>query len=312
MEYTSRRTYIAGTGSYVPVGRFNTDDIGLGAEKAAWVKNTLGIYQRRIAAALDHTSDLAAWAGAQALASAGVATSEVGAVIVATSTPDKQAPSTACIVADKLGLSSSPTAFDVNAVCSGFMYALTLGSMFIHNFTCENVLVIGADTYSKVTNWNDRSRIFFGDGAGAVVLKYRSESIFHAVLHSDGSGRDAFTIPIGGTFTMDAPAVAETATRVLPEALAEVLKLADYTTADIDIVVPHQPSKQILLKTAERAGIPIEKIAMNMNEYGNTAAATIPLLFDKCVRGGRIKRGDLVALCAVGAGWTWGAGLLRY
>jgi len=316
MYQVNRSIKIAGTGSAVPYRRVsNAELVDRGHSSDAWVRENLGILERRIADKGQLTSDLAAEAGRHALESAGVAADDLDLIIVATATPDRSAPSTACIVQHKLGITNHCPAFDLSAVCSGFLYAMSVGSQFMQSGIYSNVLVIGADTFSRITDWDRRDCVFFGDGAGAVVLKRTNtdDGFFCFELFADGSGRDHFTVQPGdSTFTMNPKAVYETGTTVLPATLRDILSRNQLQPMDITHLIPHQPSVRVLRKTAESLGIPIERVCMNMDRYANTAGATVPLLLDETVRSGRIKEGDLIAFAAVGSGWTWGAAIYRW
>lgn len=316
MYQINRSIRIAGTGSSVP------DRIVSNAELCAylptteeWVVENLGIRQRRVVAEGQFTSDLAFCAARKALENSRLRPDDIELIIVATTTPDRTAPSTACLVQNKLGVTNGCPAFDLNAVCSGFLYAMSVSSQFIQNGIYRNALVIGADTFSRITDWNRRDCVFFGDGAGAAILQRddRGDGFFVFELYGDGRGQDYFTVfPGDQYFTMNGRAVYETATSVLPEAVARLLRRHNLTTEDLALVVPHQPSVRVLRKTAELLNVPIEKICMNMDRYGNTAAGTVPILLDEVARSGRIREGDLVAFAAVGSGWTWGAALYRW
>jgi 3-oxoacyl-[acyl-carrier-protein] synthase-3 len=316
MYQVNRSIKIVGTGSAVPDRVVpNAELVERGHSNDIWIRENLGIAERRIAAPGQFTSDLAAEAARRAMEDAGIAPDDVDAIIVATATPDRSAPSTACIVQHKLGITNRCPAFDLSAVCSGFLYALSVGSQFIQSGIYTNVLVIGADTFSRITDWDRRDCVFFGDGAGAVVLKRvkTEDGFFCFELFADGSGQDNFTVHPGDTtFTMNPKAVYETGTTVLPATLKDILSRHQLQPMDISHLIPHQPSVRVLRKTAESLGIPIERVCMNMDRYANTAGATVPLLLDEAVRSGRIKDGDLVAFAAVGSGWTWGAALYRW
>ncbi len=316
MYQVNRSIRIAGTGSAVPDRIVpNSELVGRAHSSDAWVRENLGIHERRIAAPGQFTSDLAAEAGRRALESAGVRPEDVDVIIVATATPDRSAPSTACIVQHKLGITNHCPAFDLSAVCSGFLYGMSVGSQFIQSGIYKNVLVIGADTFSRITDYHRRDCVFFGDGAGAVVLQRTQveDGFFCFELFADGSGQDHFTVfPGDFAFTMNPRAVYDTGTTVLPETIRDLLSRHQLKPMDIDHLIPHQPSVRVLRKTAESLGIPLERVCMNMERYANTAGATVPLLLDETVRSGRIKEGDLVAFAAVGSGWTWGAALYRW
>jgi 3-oxoacyl-[acyl-carrier-protein] synthase-3 len=318
VNLVNRHIRIAGTGSAVPAGVVPNSDLTTHCHSSdEWVRENLGIRERRIAALGQLTSDLATQAAGRALDNAGLLADDLDLIIVATATPDRQAPSTACIVQQKLGVANHCPAFDLAAVCSGFLYALATGSQFIQTGVYRNVLVIGADTFSRITDWDRRDCVFFGDGAGAVILQRTSapadDGFFCFDLFADGAGQDNFTVfPGSAFFTMNSRAVYETGTQVLPAALQNLLARHQISPADIAWLIPHQPSVRVLVKTAETIGIPIERVCMNMDRYANTAGATIPLLLDEVARSGRIKPGDLVAFAAVGAGWTWGAALYRW
>lgn len=324
-----RRVRITGTGSYAPgrvvtnaelAGRVDTSD--------EWVRSRLGIAERRIAAPGERTSDLAAEAGRRALENAGVEASELDMIIVATATPDRLAPATAPRVQHALGARNA-AAFDVNAVCAGFVYGLTVGAQFVGTGMSHKVLVIGADTFSRITDWSRRDCVFFGDGAGAAVLSHTGDDagFLCSRLYADGSGYEAFTVPAGGSETpaspetvssglhfyrMDGHIVYETAVEVIPQALRSVLSVSGLLPRDVDHVIPHQPSIRILEESARRLDIPFERFHTNMDRYANTSSATIPLLLDEVNRKGLILPGQIVGFVAVGAGWAWGASILRW
>ena len=325
-----RSVKIVGTGSYAPKQIITNQDLAdkFTSTTAEWIFDNLGIKERHIASANEFTSDLAFEAARKALENASLKPEQLDLIIVATATPDRLAPSTACIVQEKLGAKNA-AAFDINAVCSGFLYAFAIGSQFIAAGMYRNVMVIGADTFSKITNWEDRSCVFFGDGAGATILSNagKDEGLISVDLYADGTGKFNFTVPAGGSempstlntvneglhyFQMNGKAVYETATRVLPEAINNVLKRSNLNISDVDYLIPHQPSIRILKKTAEILGLPFEKVKTNMDRYANTSGGTIPILLDEVNRSGDLKRGDTIVLAAVGSGWTWGAAVLKW
>jgi 3-oxoacyl-[acyl-carrier-protein] synthase-3 len=310
------RGRIAGTGSYVPHRIVTSAELAqvVGSE-VDWIHQNLGILERRIAADNEFSSDLGAKAASAAIEAAGIGRDEVDLIIVATATPDRKAPSTACIIQEKLGITNRCPAFDMNAVCSGFLYCMTIGFQLIESGAYRNVVIVGVDTFSKITDWTRRDCVFFGDGAGAVVLQARQDAagFFSSVLFADGTGQDCFTVRPGAQyFSMDGKAVYETGTKVLPEAINAVLSANALTTKDVDLVIPHQPSIRVLKRTADILEIPFGKIKKNMDRFANTASATVPLLLDQVNRAGEIHTGDTVVFAAVGSGWTWGAAVYTW
>lgn len=310
MLYQNKRLKIAGTGSYVPERIVKNEELEEKVNTSSkWIYDTLGINERRIIIDGEHTSDLAAKAGLNAIQNAGIESNDVDLIILATSTPDRKAPSTACITQHKIGIKNHCPSFDIAAVCSGFLYGLTIGSQFIQTGMYKNVLVIGADTFSTITDWSRRDCVFFGDGAGAVVLQPCDKyNLFSSLIYSDGAGMDNFTIfPNDPYYTMNGKAVYDVGTKVLPQCIREVLRLNNLHTSDISMIIPHQPSIGILKKTAEILDIPFERIKTNMAKYANTSGATIPLLLDELNRSNQIEKHDLIVFAAVGSGWVWGA-----
>lgn len=321
---------ITGTGMCVPDMRVSNHLLeGMcPAVNPEWTYNTLGIRERRIAKSYQHTSDLAASAGTMAIENAGLLVEDIDMIIVTTITPDRQAPSTACITQRKIGAYNA-VCFDVAAVCSGFLYGMVIASQFIASKAYKNILVIGADIFSSITDYSRRDCVFFGDGAGAAVLSATTpHGFFDFDMHSDGSGWEAFTVAGGGTenpvtkenmiqfvndykyFSMDGRAVFDTATRVLPESINSLLAKNKMTVDDITMLIPHQPSIGILKKTAETLGLPFEKVKHNMEYYANTSAGTIPILLHETFPS--IKRDDIIVFAAVGSGWTWGSIIMQW
>jgi len=224
-------------------------------------------------------------------------------------------PSSACIAQFKMGISNRCAAFDVAAVCAGFIYGITIAGQFIQNGTYERVLVIGADTFSKVTDWNHRDSVVFGDGAGAVILerKERENGLFSSILLAEGEGMNHFTVyPGDAYFTMNGKAVKEKATTAVPECIREVLRINGLGLEDVSMIVPHQATAGVLRRIAEVLNMPYSRIQTNLELYANTAGATVPLLLDQVNRHGLLHAGDLLLLVSIGAGWTWGASLYRW
>jgi len=325
---TSVHTRIAGTGSALPERLVsNAELVGELAERGIetsddWIVERTGIHQRYLAAPEVTSSQLGAHAARQALSAAGVAAGDVDLIIVATSTPDYVFPSTACLVQRELGISGC-AAFDVQAVCSGFVYALAVADAMIRTGAANHALVIGAEVFSRILDWNDRGTcVLFGDGAGAVVLS-RSErpGVLAARLHADGrhesilrtAGNVAHGSITGHPFlTMDGQAVFRLAVTVLDEVARETVAAAGLQVADIDWLIPHQANVRILQATGRRLGLPAERVVITVDRHANTSAASVPLALDVAVRDGRIHPGQHVMLQGVGGGFTWGAVLVRF
>jgi len=321
---------ITGTGSYLPANRVTNDQLAAqlaenGVETSnEWIVSRSGIEARHYAAPDELSSDLAVKAARHALEMAGKTPLDVDLVIVASSTPDFHGsfPSTACIVQQKLGMANGSAAFDVQAVCSGFVYAVSTADAFIRAGNHKTVLVIGSEVFSRIVDFNDRTTcVLFGDGAGAVLLEASNEpGILAAKLHADGSHAGILTGPgsvldgaIAGSgfLYMDGPAVFKLAVTVLEEVAHEVLAQAGVKATEIDWLVPHQANLRIMKGTAKKLDLPLEKMVVTVNEHGNTSAASIPLALDQAVRDGRIKPGHNVLMEGVGGGFTWGAVLAR-
>jgi len=325
---TPRYSRIAGTGSHLPPRRLSNADLvhqlaGQGIETSdEWIVERTGIRARHFAADGVACSDLAVAAAKAALQGAGRDAAEIDLIIVATSTPDMVFPSTACIVQQKLGVHGCP-AFDVQAVCSGFVYALTLADALIRTGSARCALVIGAEVFSRILDFKDRTTcVLFGDGAGAVVLEASDEpGLLASELHADGRHVGILCVPgtvAGGKvfgdplLKMDGPAVFKLAVGVLEDAARAVLAKAGKTQADIDFLIPHQANIRIMQSTARKLKLPADKLIVTVHEHGNTSAASIPLALDVAVRDGRIRRGHTLMLDGVGGGFTWGAVLLQY
>lgn len=315
---------ITGTGGYLPGAPVSNHDlVARGIETSdEWIADRTGIRFRHFAAEHEHSSDLALNASRRALEMAGREASEVDLIIVATSTPDQVFPSTACLLQHKLG-NRAATAFDVQAVCSGFVYALTIAEKFIRSGSHKCALVVGAEVFSRILDWNDRGTcVLFGDGAGAVVLEASSEpGILSSALHADGHYHDILSVPgqvcngsVAGKpmLQMDGQAVFKFAVRVLGDTAVELMQAAELPMTALDWLVPHQANIRILQSTAKRLDMSMEKVITTVAEHGNTSAASVPLALDIAVRDGRIKRGQNVMLEGVGGGFTWGGVLLRF
>jgi 3-oxoacyl-[acyl-carrier-protein] synthase-3 len=311
---------IVGTGSYLPprvvtnaefAARLDTSD--------AWIRERTGIAQRHIADESQASSDLALEASRAALAAAGVKAQDLDLIVVATSTPDYVFPSTACLLQAKLGVHNS-AAFDLQAVCSGFVYALATADNFIRAGTHKRALVVGTEVFSRILDWNDRGTcVLFGDGAGAVVLAADSKPGLHAsVLHADGSHAGILCVPgnvsggriIGSPFVqMQGGQVFKFAVKVLDEVARETVAAAGMRLEDVDWLIPHQANVRILEATAKKLGLPRERLVVTVDHHGNTSAASVPLALDEFVRAGKIRAGHRVLMQGVGGGFTWGATL---
>jgi 3-oxoacyl-[acyl-carrier-protein] synthase-3 len=319
---------ITGTGSHLPPKRvtnqqFAEDLAARGIETSdAWIVERTGIHARHFAESHVACSDLAVLAARAALAAAGVQAADIDLIIVATSTPDMVFPSTACLVQQKLGVHGS-AAFDVQAVCSGFVYALTVADSMIRTGAASKALVIGSEVFSRILDFNDRTTcVLFGDGAGAVVLEASdTPGILASELHADGRHVDILCVPghvSGGKavgdplLKMDGPAVFKLAVGVLDSVARAVLAKAGKSEADIDWLIPHQANIRIMQSTAKKLKLSMDKVIVTVDEHGNTSAASIPLALDSAVRAGKIKRGDTLMLEGVGGGFTWGAVLLDF
>ena len=323
-----RYARIIGTGSYLPPRRLTNND--LAAELAQrgletsdeWIVERTGIRARHFAEPDVTSSDLALEASRKAIEAAGLEASDIDLIIVATSTPDMVFPSTAAILQHKLGISNGCPAFDVQAVCSGFVYALTVADSMIQTGAAKRVLVVGSEVFSRILDFNDRTTcVLFGDGAGAVVLEASDEpGILSTELHADGSHVGILCVPgnvSGGNvlgdplLKMDGQAVFKLAVSVLDKAARSALEKAGLTDADIDWLIPHQANIRIMQSTARKLKLSMDKVVVTVDQHGNTSAASIPLALDHGVRSGQVKKGQTVLLEGVGGGFTWGAVLLK-
>jgi 3-oxoacyl-[acyl-carrier-protein] synthase III len=312
---------IAGTGSYLPerivtntefAARLDTTD--------AWIRERTGIERRHIAEKSQGSSDLALEASKRALQAAGISADQLDLIVVGTSTPDYVFPSTACLLQAKLGIKGS-AAFDVQAVCSGFVYGLATADSFIRSGQYKKALVVGAEVFSRILDWNDRGTcVLFGDGAGAVVLVSSEKPGIHAsILRADGSHAGMLSVPgnvcggaiVGSPFLqMNGQAVFKFAVKVLEESARETVAAAGMQLGDIDWLIPHQANVRILDATARKLGLPAEKLVVTVDHHGNTSAASVPLALDEFVRAGRIRPGQRLLLQGVGGGFTWGSSVV--
>ncbi|WP_019591256.1 beta-ketoacyl-ACP synthase III [Thioalkalivibrio sp. ALE20] len=314
---------IAGTGSYLPERILTNEELESMVETSdAWIRERTGIRERHIAADEELTSDLALQASQRALDAAGLKASDLDLILVATTTPDQIFPSTACILQAKLGIGGCP-AFDIQAVCSGFVYALATADRFMRNGGPRHVLVVGAETLSRITDYTDRSNcILWGDGAGAVVLSRSTDpGIISTHLHADGQHRSLLEVPGGISQPGDNPdldfirmegrAVFRVAVNTLDQIVDETLEHNGIDKSELDWLVPHQANIRIIQATAKKLNMSMDDVVVTVDRHGNTSAASVPLALDTAVRDGRIKRGDLILTEAFGGGFTWGSALIR-
>lgn len=323
----TRRATIAGTGSALPPRRVTNDELAQTVDTSdEWIVERTGIKARHIAGEGETTATLATEAAQKALEAAGMSAGEIDLIVLATATPDQTFPATATKVQDALGIRDC-VAFDVAAVCSGFLYALSVAESMIRGGGSTNALVIGAETFSRILDWEDRATcVLFGDGAGAIVLtaeegtgQTTDRGILSTALHADGRHNQLLYVDGGpsttgtvGKLRMKGSEVFRHAVVNLATVLQEAIEKAGLTTAEVDWVVPHQANRRILDATARKLGLPAERVVVTVDEHANTSAASVPLALDVAVRDGRIKRGDLLVLEAMGGGFTWGAAVARY
>lgn len=315
---------IIGTGSYLPSKALTNYDLEKMVETShEWIFTRSGISERHIAAEGEMTSDLALHASRKAIEAAGISPDEIDLLIVATTSPDQIFPSTACILQDKLGIRNGAAAFDMQAVCGGFVYALNTADMYIRAGQAKTVLVVGAEVLSRILDWTDRATcVLFGDGAGAVVLRAsETPGIVASKLHSDGSHRGMLKAEgrirngevDGDPFIkMDGQSVFKFAVKVLSDVVEEILEDQNMRGTDIDWLVPHQANIRIIEATAKKLGLGMDNVVVTVANHGNTSAASIPLALDTAVRDGRIQPGQNILIEAVGGGFTWGAVLIKW
>lgn len=324
---TKRRSVIIGTGSYLPQTVLSNDDLAARLDTSdAWIVERTGICSRHVAAPGEFTSDLGAEAARRALAAAGCTPADIDLIVVATATPDQTFPAVATVIQHKLGMTHG-AAFDVAAVCSGFLYALTVADALLASGGYGRALVIGAETMTRLLDWDDRTTaVLFGDGAGAVVLEAQMQpgtaadrGVLASRLHSDGRYNDLLHVDGGpsstgttGHLRMKGREVFRHAVVNLASVMGEVLEAAGLTAADVTWLVPHQANLRILEATARKLNLPADRVVITVDRHANTSAASVPLALDAAVRDGRIQPGDLVLLEAMGGGFTWGAAAVRW
>lgn len=321
------RAVVAGVGSYLPERVMTNDDMSKVVDTSSdWIVQRTGIRQRHIAADGETTSDLATIAAERAIENAGMSAQDIDLIILATSTPDNTFPATAVAVQHRLGITHG-AAFDVQAVCSGFVYAMTVADSFVRAGNAKNILVIGAETFSRILDWTDRTTcVLFGDGAGAAVLRaeefpddQKDRGILTCHLRSDGAHKEKLFVDGGpsttqttGHLRMQGREVFKHAVGMISDVVTDAFDASGTSPDELTWFIPHQANKRIIEASADKLGIDMKKIVMTVEDHGNTSAASIPLAIDAAVRDGRVKRGDLVMLEAMGGGFTWGSVLLRW
>jgi len=306
---------IIGHGSYLPKTRLANEELCENIDSTPeWIETKLGIKERRIAGDRETTAEMAYYAALKALESANVDKEELDLIIVVTSSPDQISPSTACVMHNKLNITKDVPSFDINAVCAGFVYAMSFASTLIDNGTYKKILIVASESYSTHTDFTDRHSVFFGDGAGAVVLGESKNGWMVSEISSNGrgSGMTGFRMPLDKPFIQKGREVWEQATKVLPESIKIVLKEANVEANEIKLVVPHQPSINILKFVAKEVGVPMDNVKTVMHKYGNIAGASIPIALDDAFQSNEIEHGDKIVLSAVGAGWAWGSMVINY
>ena len=318
---------IAGTGSYLPEKVVTNDDLSKVVDTSdEWIRTRTGIRQRHVAADGQTSSDMGHQAALKAIEAAGIDPSGIDLIVVGTTTPDYVFPSTACLIQQKLGIPGCP-AFDVNAACSGFLFALSVADQFIRTGSARTVLVVGVETLTRMVDWTDRTTcVLFGDGAGAVVLKADADTgILSTHLHADGNKRDLLCCPVGVSagfdnslpnagvrITMAGNEVFKHAVKALDSVVDEALEANGLDKGDLDWLIPHQANLRIIEATAKRLDMSMDQVVVTVDKHGNTSSASVPMALDHAVRSGRVERGQLLLLEAFGGGFTWGSALLRY
>jgi 3-oxoacyl-[acyl-carrier-protein] synthase-3 len=306
---------LKGSSSYLPKKVLTNAEISQNVSTSdEWIFSKLGIRERRISDSEETVSEMGYQAALLVLEKTGIDKEDLDMIIVATSSPEKISPSTASTIHSKLVIEKNIPAFDVNAVCSGFIYAITLGSSLISSKGFKNILIIATESYSTHTDFNDQHSVFFGDGAGAVILGESERGWIYSEINSNGSGTGmtGFIMPLDKPFIMRGKEVWDQAISTLPISISSVLEGTNLTINDIKMVVPHQPSINILKIVAGKNNIPFEKIKTVMDKYGNIAGASIPIALDEALSDKEIEKGDLILLTAIGSGWTWGSTIINY
>lgn len=303
---------IIGLGSYLPSAVLTNNEISKKIPTSdEWIIQNLGIHERRIAEENEFSSDLAKKSSILAIKDANINPEDIDFIIFVTSTPDRISPSTACILQEKIGAFKA-ACVDINAVCCGFLYGLQIAKGLLAINQYKTILLVSSETYSKITDWNKRDCVFFGDGSGAVVLKSDQQNLCEIDLYSDGTGKDIFTVHHGKKFLMNGSEVYNNATSKLPESIVNLLKRLNIDKNNINHIIPHQAGIRILKKTAEILNINFSKFYLSMDRYANTAGASIPVTLDKVYKENKLNKNDIILFTSIGSGWVWGSALIKW
>ena len=305
---------ISGTGSYLPENIVSNFDIERLAETSdAWIQSKLGIKERRVAQS-EMPSDMGYSAALNALANAKMEKEDIDLIIFTTSSPEKILPSTACIIQNRLKLKKSIPAFDISAACSGFIYALNMVAPLVSMGVYRNVLIISAEALSRVTDWSGRQCMYFGDGAGAVVISKAENGWLCIEVNADGSGTGmtGFCLPLSEKFTMVGKEVWDKASSVIPQSVKSVLDAAGVSLEEVNMIIPHQPNINLLKNIAQSLGVPMGKVKTVVHKFANLASASIPVALHEAISEGEVKHGDTLVFTAIGSGWTWGSAVVKY
>jgi 3-oxoacyl-[acyl-carrier-protein] synthase-3 len=303
---------IVGIGAYVPERVLTNKEIEEMVDtNDQWIQDNLGIRERRISNDNQLSSDLAVKSSISAIHDANLSVNDIDFIIMATSSPDRISPSTACLLQEKIGAVNA-ACVDINAVCPGFLYGLQIAKGLLSIGQYKNILLVASETYSKLTDWSRRDCVFFGDGSGAVVLQRDETNYCEIDLYADGTGKEAFTVHHGDYFSMIGKEIYKGGTTKLPSSIQSLLERTGVDKNNITHVVPHQPSINILKKTAEILDVDFSKFATSMGEYANTAGASIPITLNKLYEQNKLKKNDLLLLTTIGSGWVWGSGLIKW
>lgn len=306
---------IAGTGSYLPDKIRTNQSIADGADTTPeWIEERLGIFERRVIGDGEYPSDMAYESTIRALEDANISKEDLDMIIVVTSSPEQISPSTACILNNKLGMVRDIPSFDINAVCAGFVYGVSIASPLISTGTYKNILIVATEAYSRITDWGHRNSVFFGDGSGAVILSHSDKGSITCEISANGkdTGMTGFSLKHGEKYLTNPSEVWEQAVTVLPKSINGILNTCGMDVSDVDMFIPHQASINMLKHIAEDVGLPVDKLKTVMEKYGNIAGASIPIVLDEVKKSEGLQYGDKILMSAIGSGWAWGSIIMDY